>query len=164
MVRWRKYPQSLPGLRERFRSETACYRFLIKLRWPNGFTCPRCGKRHERRRPWFSARLLLICRNTECGYQVSPLAGTALARTRLEMRSWFDAIWWMLAEKQPGTVRGLQSFLGLRNYKTAWRMHHLICTHLCMRRSVGEYSWAGYPESIWSAFCNTLRKLLASIA
>jgi len=135
---WRKYPQSLAGLRKRFNNEAACYRFLIGLRWPEGYRCARCGELHHKNRPlWFSRRRLIICWNTDCGYQVSPLAGTVLARTRLEMRSWFDAIWWMLAAKQPGTVRGLQRFLGLRNYKTAWRMHHLIRMHLCPRRPGG---------------------------
>ena len=32
--------------RERFSDEDTCFEYLAKSRWPEGFTCPRCGM-HE---------------------------------------------------------------------------------------------------------------------
>ncbi|UCG65958.1 MAG: transposase [Deltaproteobacteria bacterium] len=29
---------------EEFRTEDACYKWLLQTRWPNGFRCPRCDK------------------------------------------------------------------------------------------------------------------------
>ena len=42
-----KGPATIVELMERFPDEAACVEFLRKLRWPNGFVCPRCGARES---------------------------------------------------------------------------------------------------------------------
>ena len=37
------YPRNLVELEARFSTEEACREYLLKLRWPEGFVCPRCG-------------------------------------------------------------------------------------------------------------------------
>lgn len=37
------YPKTLLEFEQRFRTEEACIEYLFKLRWPEGFQCPRCG-------------------------------------------------------------------------------------------------------------------------
>ena len=87
-VRWR----SLEG---RFGTEQACREYLMQLRWPQGFRCPRCEGQRTRR----SRRGLLRC--GQCDYQASVTAGTIFQDTRLPLRTWYRAMWWVkLPEKR----------------------------------------------------------------
>jgi hypothetical protein len=37
------YPRNINELETRFSTEEACRVYLFRLRWPEGFRCPRCG-------------------------------------------------------------------------------------------------------------------------
>ena len=37
------YPASLLEFEKWFATEEACREYLVRLRWPEGFRCPRCG-------------------------------------------------------------------------------------------------------------------------
>jgi hypothetical protein len=37
------YPRNINELEARFSSEEACRAYMFRLRWPEGFRCPRCG-------------------------------------------------------------------------------------------------------------------------
>src|ERR1700694_3446663 len=41
------YPRNLKEFDTRFGSEEACREYLLHLRWPDGFRCPRCGCRES---------------------------------------------------------------------------------------------------------------------
>src|ERR1700691_4636447 len=40
----RGFPTTLPEFQRVFPDDAACARYLEHLRWPNGFTCPKCVK------------------------------------------------------------------------------------------------------------------------
>ena len=80
------YPSTLAGFEERFSSEEACRTYLVGLRWPGGFVCPRCGGRDA----WRARRNLTICGG--CGYEASVMVGTIFQDTHLSLRTWFRAI------------------------------------------------------------------------
>ena len=42
------YPRTLEEFEGRFATEQACREYLMQLRWPQGFVCPRCGGRRAR--------------------------------------------------------------------------------------------------------------------
>ncbi len=68
---------------ERYGSEAGCIEALVRLRWPQGYVCARCGKRR-------SYRLKTRARTFECarcGHQESVTAGTVFHRTRTPL-SW----------------------------------------------------------------------------
>ena len=67
---------SLVEFQRRFVSDEACMEHLLSLRWPDGYTCPRCG---HRRCCFHSTRLLFQC--SACKYQVSVTAGTIFHKT-----------------------------------------------------------------------------------
>ena len=70
------YPRTLEEFEGRFVTEQACREYLMQLRWPRGFACPRCGG--QRARP-SRRRGLLRC--GQCDYQASLTAGTIFQDT-----------------------------------------------------------------------------------
>ncbi|MGN7613633.1 transposase, partial [Magnetococcales bacterium HHB-1] len=38
-------PDNLLDFSLRFSTEDGCFDFLIQLRWPDGFICPKCGSK-----------------------------------------------------------------------------------------------------------------------
>jgi len=89
-----KGPGTIVELMARFPDEVACVEFLRKLRWPDGFVCPRCGKRES---GTIKTRRLEQCRS--CCYQASLTARTVFHRTRKPMRLWFLAIFFVERHK-----------------------------------------------------------------
>jgi ISXO2-like transposase domain len=46
--------------------------------------------------------------------------------TRIPLRIWFRAMWWVTGQVRPASVLGLQRALGLSRYETAWRLLHKL--------------------------------------
>ncbi|MBM4287526.1 MAG: transposase [Deltaproteobacteria bacterium] len=38
-----EYPKTMQEFEEKFSSEQSCIDYLFRIRWPEGFRCPRCG-------------------------------------------------------------------------------------------------------------------------
>lgn len=104
----------------RFGTEEACRRYLVSRRWPDGFHCPRCSSL----KAWLTKDALLHC--AACGHQTSATAGTIFHRTRKPLRLWFQAVWWLVAQKNGASALGLQRVLGLGSYETAWAWLHKL--------------------------------------
>jgi transposase-like protein len=114
------YPRDLIEFDRRFPTEQGCREYLMKLRWPDGFVCPRC----QGREAWLTKRGLLVC--AKCQYQASLTAGTIFQDTRKPLTVWFKAIWWVTTQKNGASALGLQRILGLRTYYTAWTWLHKL--------------------------------------
>jgi transposase-like protein len=108
------YPRTILEFEQLFATEEACRGYLVQLRWPEGFCCPRCGHRQA----WATKRGLYRCR--QCDYQVSVTAGTIFQDTRKPLRLWFRAIWHVTSQKIGVSALGLQRVLGLPRYETTW--------------------------------------------
>jgi transposase-like protein len=113
-----EYPGTLAEFDRWFATEDACRAYLAKVRWRAGFECPVCGAVA----PWLTKRGLAVCRS--CGYQSSPTAGTIFHGTRSPLRTWFQAMWWVTAQKNGASALGLKRVLGLGSYETAWTWLH----------------------------------------
>lgn len=113
------FPRTLAELEERFSTEEACREYLYRLRCPNGFCCPRC----QHRKVWPNGTLYECA---SCGYQLSVTAGTIFHRSRLPLRTWFRAIWWVVSQKNGASALGLKRILGLGSYQTAWSCLHKL--------------------------------------
>src|ERR1039458_3550507 len=119
------YPRTLVELEVRFSSEQACREYLVRLRWPEGFRCTRCGES----KVWWLRSGRGQCAG--CGHQVSVTAGTIFQGTRTPLTIWFRAMWWMTSQKNGISALGLQRVLGLGSYQTAW-----VCLHKLRRAMV----------------------------
>lgn len=113
-------PQSIVDLDRLFPDEDACRGYLSRLRWPDGFVCPRC----ESRDAWQASRGRWVCRS--CRYQATVTAGTIFQDTRLPLQLWFHAIWQILSQKNAASAANVQRSLGLRTYRTAWTWLHKL--------------------------------------
>jgi transposase-like protein len=114
------YPRTAADFEARFRSEQACREYLFQLRWPEGFRCPRCGSA----KAWPLRSVLRQCAG--CGRQVSVTAGTIFQDTHTPLTVWFQAMWWVTAQKNGVSALGLQRVLGLGSYQTAWAWLHKL--------------------------------------
>ena len=114
------YPKTVIEFEKYFSSEEACRDYLCKIRWPEGFICPRCGKQKF----WITKRGLYFCNH--CSFQVSVTAGTIFQDSRIPLRLWFEAIWHVVSQKQGANAKGLQRVLGLSRYETTWTMLHRL--------------------------------------
>jgi transposase-like protein len=114
------YPRTILELEAQFSTDDACRACLERLRWPDGFVCPRCAGRGG----WKTARGLWACR--ACGHHASVTAGTIFQDTRTPLTVWFRAIWWVTSQKTGASALGLQSVLGLGSYETAWTWLHKL--------------------------------------
>jgi hypothetical protein len=103
-------------LQERFTTEDACRRYLFRLRWPDGFVCPRCGATEA----WPMVRGRSLCGS--CRYQASVTAGTIFQDSHLPLMTWLRAIWHITVQRGPVTPVELHRALGLRSSRTAWAL------------------------------------------
>lgn len=115
-----EYPRNLTELEAKFSTQEACRAYLARLRWPEGFRCPRCGGN----RSWPVRGVLLECAG--CGFQTSVTAGTIFQDTRTPLPVWFSAMWWVTTQKNGASALGLQRVLGLKSYETAWAWLHKL--------------------------------------
>ena len=115
------FPESLAEFQARFSTEEACAACLAQSRWPDGFTCPRCGGKEA-----FGLPRRGLCQCKGCGYQVSVTAGTVMHRTRVSLTQWFRAAYLMTTLTPGISAVQLQRQLGLGSYRTAWTMLHKL--------------------------------------
>lgn len=113
------YPQAWTQFLDWFSTDEACSRYLERLRWPDGFVCPRCAEKGE---PYRANRARLMCR--VCKHQCSVTAGTLFDKTRTPLRTWLAGAWYVTSQKQGVNALGMQRVLGLASYETAWTMLH----------------------------------------
>jgi transposase-like protein len=129
---------SLFDFQQKFKTEEDCKKRLFKMRWPNGYICPRCGHNQRYALP---KRGLYQCKS--CKYQASVTAGTVMHRTRTSLRKWFWAI--LLFSNDKRGISALQISKKLEvSYWVAWNMLHKIRKAMSARDA--EYKLAGLIE------------------
>lgn len=114
------YPATFAQLTSWFPDDEACWAYLARLRWPDGFRCPRCGCPDA----WQTAGGLWLCQS--CRRKTSVTAGTIFHRSRLPLTDWFAAVWFVTSQKNGVSALGLQRVLGMGSYRTAWTWMHKL--------------------------------------
>ena len=114
------YPKTVLEFERRFATDAACRAYLMALRWPEGFVCPRCGGC----KAWPTVHDRWVC--AACRHQATVTAGTIFQDTRQPLRLWFRAMWYVTSQKNGASALGLQRVLGLGGYLTAWSWLHKL--------------------------------------
>lgn len=115
-----EYPKNLREFDRIFPSDDACLHFLEDLRWSSGFVCQACGVDKY----WPQSTGLRRC--SICRFDNSVKVGSIFESSRLPLKTWFYAIWWMTSQKTGVSALNLQRNLGLGSYRTAWLLLHKI--------------------------------------
>jgi transposase-like protein len=123
-------PATLDEFYRMFPTERRCWDYLRRMRWPRGFRCPRCKSRKAHR---LRERALWQCAG--CRYQASLTAGTPLHGTRIPLRTWFLAMFFVARHKKGISALQLQRDTGIGSYKTAWLLLHKV------RSTLGWNPW-----------------------
>jgi predicted RNA-binding Zn-ribbon protein involved in translation (DUF1610 family) len=96
-----------------FPDEEACLEWLKNKLYPEGITCPVCGKvtKHHK----VSNRHSYACDN--CGHQVNPAAATFLKNSRIPLKIWFKVIQRMSDVNNSVSAGTIQTEYGLSYWK-----------------------------------------------
>ena len=122
---------SLPAFLRRFGSEAQCAAALEQSRWPQGFSCPRCGEAgHSVFRA--GARKTFQCK--ACRQQTSLTAGTLFQSTHLPLATWFLAIYLVSQAKTGLSSLALMRQLGV-SYPTAWLIQQKLMQAMAEREA-----------------------------
>lgn len=103
----------------RFPDDAACLDHLMRVRFGELQTCPKCGK-HGR-----FARLAKVPAYScpWCGHHIHPMVGTPFAKSSTPLQKWFYAMYLFTTTRNGVAAKELQRQLGV-TYKTAWRIGH----------------------------------------
>lgn len=108
------YPLNVIEFQDAFPTDKACFEYLCLVRWPEGFVCPFCSSRES----WKLKRYIVRCK--KCKKDIPITAGTIFQDLHIPLRLVFQAMWYVVCQKQGVSALGLQSILGVGSYETAW--------------------------------------------
>jgi transposase-like protein len=115
------FPRSLPEFQRRFSTERACFDYLIQSRWPDEFSCPKCG--HGK---WYGREKRLAVECASCRKVLSATAGTVMHGSRQPLSSWLLAAFLMVVDKRGVSAQQLQRALGIKRHEVAYLMLHKL--------------------------------------
>ena len=126
-----KMPEvSLLEWQKRYGTEQACAKVLAKVRWPEGFACPRCN---DSKAYFIASRKVYQC--SKCRHQVSVTADTLFHSTNLSLVKWFWAIYLMASDKGGISALRLSKQIGV-SWPTARNILRKIRTAMAHRDSL----------------------------
>ena len=114
------YPKDFQEFLAQFPDENACCRYLIDVRWPEGYVCSKC----QSRKYWLTAKHKIHCSN--CGKEYSLTSGTIFQESKKPLLLWFHVMWWVVAQKTGASAHNLKDFMGFGSYETAWLWLHKL--------------------------------------
>jgi transposase-like protein len=111
-------------------SEELCHAALVRMRWPNGFVCPKCkGSAHA----YCAPRKVFQCR--ACRKQTSVRAGTIFHKSSTPLSKWFLAMHFITAAKNDVASLELSRHLGVK-WDTAWTIKQKLMEVMFQRNSI----------------------------
>lgn len=131
---------NLLSFQQYFSTEEACQNHLFDLKWPDGYSCEKCGHNH-----YFTTktRRLKLYECKRCRYQTTVTAHTVMAQSRTRLVKWFLAIYLIAHDKRGISAARLADEIAV-TYKTAWLMLHKI--RKAMKQRDDDYTLAGIVE------------------
>lgn len=114
----------------RYGTEEQCHAALVKMRWPDGFVCPKCGCRNH---SYCAPKRLFQC--TDCRLQTSARAGTIFEKSRTPLVKWFLAMHLMTSAKNDVAALELARQLDVK-WDTAWLIKQKLMQVMRERNSI----------------------------
>ena len=120
----RGFPESLPEFQRVFPNDQACAKYLETIRWPDGFTCPKCGIQDEPHR--FPKRSSVVLRCRVCHHDISLTAGTVMHKSHTPLSVWLLGAYLVTTQTPGQSALQFQRQLGLSRYETAFQILHKL--------------------------------------
>lgn len=115
-------PRTLMEAVRYFADPDVALQHMVDLRWPNGVTCPTCGRKDVR---FIATRRLWECKTKHPRKQFSAKVGTIFEDSAIPLDKWFVAIWSIANCKNGISSYELGRSIGVTQ-KSAWHMLHRI--------------------------------------
>ncbi len=116
LIAGKDYPRTYREFVTMFPDNKSCTDYLAKLRWSNGFICPKCNMPSI---PWNQTHNRLTC--PYCHHQTTVTTGTIFDKTRTPLTTWLEAAWHITTAKNGMSAKTIEQTLGIR-YRVAWTM------------------------------------------
>jgi transposase-like protein len=111
-----------------FADPVNCREYLVARRWPNGFTCPKCGSENvlflEKYNRWH-------CREKHSAPQFTLKTGTIMEDSPIGLDKWLTAMWQIVNCKNGISSYEIHRAIGITQ-KSAWFLDHRIRLALTM--------------------------------
>jgi len=135
------FPHSLPEFQRLFPDDKACARYLLKLRWRDGFICPYCASVGD---PLRFPGCPSLLRFRTCRRHTGLTVGTVMERSHTSLNVWFWAAYlvtsqtpgvsavqfraaYLVTSQTPGvSAVQFQRQLGISRYETAFQILHKL--------------------------------------
>jgi len=115
-------PQTLQEAIIHFASADNCLAYMVARRWPNGVTCPTCGRSDV---SWLANQNKWQCKSAHTKRQFTAKVGTIFEDSALGLEKWLPAVWLITSAKNGVSSCEIARSLGVTQ-KTAWFMLHRI--------------------------------------
>lgn len=113
---------SLNQFLELYGTEKKCIEVIENIKWPNGYECGGCDSGEYY---LYRNNGLRVYQCKKCGKQATLLAGTIFEQTKLPLRTWFLAIYFITQSKNGISTLELRRVIGV-SYNAAWRIRHKL--------------------------------------
>ena len=100
---------SITAFLELYGTEEQCHDALVKMKWPEGFVCPKCGSKDHCQ---LKKRKLFQC--SSCHHQTSVRVGTIYQGSGTPLTKWFLVSYGLTQNKTSISTLELARFTGLR--------------------------------------------------
>jgi ISXO2-like transposase domain/Transposase zinc-ribbon domain len=115
-------------------TEELCHAALVKLRWPDGFACPKCaGTKHS----FCAPKRLFQC--SACRKQTSVRAGTVFEKSKTPLTKWFLVMHLMTCSKNDIASLELARQIDVK-WDTAWLIKQKLMEVMLQRNSIYRLS------------------------
>ena len=122
-----------------FPDDDACLEHLMKQRFGNPVTCPKCDNHGQ----FAKLKKVPAYACPTCGHHIHPMVGTPFENSHTSLQKWFYAMYLFTTSRHGVPAKELQRQLGV-TYKTAWRMGHELRKY--MAKIDGDTPLDGHVE------------------
>jgi transposase-like protein len=134
-------PKTLQDAIIHFSDLDVCQKALVEARWPDGVTCPTCGRTDV---AYLANQRRWQCKGKHPKRQFSAKVGTIFEDSPISLSKWFVAIWLIASAKNGISSYELHRAIGVTQ-KTAWFLLHRI--RLAMQTGSFEKKFEGHVEA-----------------
>ncbi len=106
---------------ELFKTEEQCIQYLRRTKEDIGITCSKCNSTEHY---WNSHHLSHDCK--KCGHRTRLRVGTVMESSKLPIKYWIYAMYFMVSTKKGISASELQRQLGHKRYEPIWAMMHKL--------------------------------------